>query len=149
MLSVTMGCPLPCMTETMTIMTWTAPCGQMEAGGTVFVRIAVWMDCMVTTDMDRVSTGKTGGHENTLWNLLSWKSENRNDYDELLYVLVFLYFKEPPECCLAKTLGESMLNVKMFLKLLIRFYVLTALILIHWWLKLCKIFINFVFVFER
>lgn len=41
MLSVTMGCPLPRMTETMTIMTRTALCGQMEAGGTVVVRLAV------------------------------------------------------------------------------------------------------------
>lgn len=39
-LSVTTECHLPRMTETMTIMTQTAPCGQMEAGGTVVVKIA-------------------------------------------------------------------------------------------------------------
>lgn len=84
-----MGCPLPRMTGTMTIIQATVLSGLKEAaGGTIHVKTPVWMDCMVTMGTERALTGGAGWLYPTHWNPPSWKSERCNDEQTLIDVKV-------------------------------------------------------------
>lgn len=84
-----MGCPFPHMTKIMIILAvWTVPIGPKEAGGTMHVKIAAWMDGMVITGTDRAWTGMDGELYPIQWNPLSWKSESCFNEQALIRVKV-------------------------------------------------------------